>query len=63
MPDELPAVQPSQHDIEYRDGDVLKVYATDSQLISKLTRIKVEKVDDPSQASVLWLREHFHEFK
>jgi len=63
VPDEIPSEQPLKHDIEYKDGDVVKVYATDTQLLNKLKRINVEMVDNPAQASVLWIREHFHEFK
>lgn len=43
--------------------DTLKVFATHTQLTNNLKRIKVELVDDPYKADVVWMREHFHDFK
>ncbi|CAD5211116.1 unnamed protein product [Bursaphelenchus okinawaensis] len=43
--------------------DTVRIVATDTQLIERLQGIQYGLVDDVKEADVLWLREHFHEFK
>lgn len=43
--------------------DTVKVYATDDQLLKHLSTVEVEFVDKMEEADVIWVREHFHDFK
>ncbi|KAI1711569.1 tubulin-tyrosine ligase family domain-containing protein [Ditylenchus destructor] len=69
VPDDIPSAELQSKCVPfYKDGtwteDVpIKLYVTDSQLINNFEKVKMEIVHEPFEADVLWLRDHFHQFK
>uniref|UniRef100_A0A914CXW8 Tubulin--tyrosine ligase-like protein 12 SET-like domain-containing protein n=2 Tax=Acrobeloides nanus TaxID=290746 RepID=A0A914CXW8_9BILA len=63
-PDELPDEPQNAALIGSKPkNSVHKVYVTNRQLVDNLRQIKVELVDDPYEADIIWMNEHFHNFK
>jgi hypothetical protein len=44
-------------------SEVLRVCASDRQLIDQLKRVKIVEVGDPFAADIVWKREHFYDFR
>uniref|UniRef100_A0A0N4ZQF4 SET domain-containing protein n=1 Tax=Parastrongyloides trichosuri TaxID=131310 RepID=A0A0N4ZQF4_PARTI len=65
IPDHIPSeeLQAKCKPFRYNKGDTVKLYDNDKQLFSRLKDIKVDYVDCIYKADVIWLRNHFSEFK
>ncbi|KAH7720911.1 CBN-TTLL-12 protein [Aphelenchoides avenae] len=63
IPDELPSTFEQENVPPKPANGKLKVFATHAQLFEGLKHIEVDFVDDPFSADVVWMREHFHDFK
>ncbi|TMS32341.1 hypothetical protein L596_000194 [Steinernema carpocapsae] len=59
--DQLPEKVVERH--SFKSTDTLKIFADDIQLIEKLKKIKYELVDLIEEADVIWLRNHFYNYK
>ncbi|CAD5215543.1 unnamed protein product [Bursaphelenchus xylophilus] len=43
--------------------DTVRILASDTQLIEHLKDVQYEMAEDVKEADVIWMREHFHDFK
>ncbi|KAK0394205.1 hypothetical protein QR680_000617 [Steinernema hermaphroditum] len=59
--DSLPEKDAERH--SFKPTDTLKIFADDTQLILKMTRVKYELVNQIEKADVVWMRTHFYNFK